>query len=134
MNIQKKAIVSNSEMIKFYKLCRDKAECYGKIFVFKNNQLDAVLFSIAEYERLSPFLEYLETLSDVDFETAISSLPHEAMGKTCGVEVKKFIKLVLPVEQRKCNYNVSTYEKEHAVYATKNSIVRRSKFRAGTKS
>jgi len=136
MNIQKKAIVSNSEMIKFYKLCRDKAECYGKIFVFKNNQLDAVLFSIAEYERLSPFLEYLETLSDVDFETAISSLPHEAMGKTCGVEVKKFIKLVLPVpvEQRKCNYNVSKCEKEHAVYGTKNPIVRRSKFRTGTKS
>jgi len=98
MNVPTKAIVSNSDMIKFYKPCRDKAECYGKIFVFKNNQPDAVLFSISEYERLSPFFEYLETLSDVDFEIVMSSLPHAAMKKTCGVEVEKSVKLVLPAE------------------------------------
>jgi len=81
MNVPTKAIVSNSDMIKFYKLCRDKAECFGKIFVFKNNQPDAVLFSIAEYERLSPFFE-----------------PPAAMKKTCGVEAKNSVQVVLPVE------------------------------------
>lgn len=35
MNISTKAIVSNSEMIKNYKGCRDKAEIFGKIFVLK---------------------------------------------------------------------------------------------------
>lgn len=98
MNVPTKAIVSNSDMIKFYKLCRDKAECFGKIFVFKNNQPDAVLFSIAEYERLSPFFEYLEALSDVEFEVVISSLPPAAMKKTCGVEAKNSVQVVLPVE------------------------------------
>jgi len=98
MNVPTKAIVSNSDMIKFYKLCREKAECYGKIFIFKNNQPDAVLFSIAEYERLSPFFEYLAALSDIDVEVLISSLPNEAMKKTCGVEAEKSVKVILPVE------------------------------------
>lgn len=98
MNIPTEAIVSNSDMIKFYKLCRDKSESYGKIFVFKNNQPDAVLFSIAEYERLSPFFEYLETISEDDFGLVISSLPQEAIKKTYDVEIKKSVKLVLPRE------------------------------------
>ena len=68
MYISTKAIVSNSEMIKNYKDCRDKAEGLGKIFILKNNQPDAVLLSISEYERLSTFLEYLETLDHKDIE------------------------------------------------------------------
>ena len=61
MKILTTAIVSNSEMIKSYKACREKAQSFGKIFVLKNNQPDAVLFSITEYERLSVFIEYLES-------------------------------------------------------------------------
>ena len=53
MIISTKTIVSNSEMIKNYKSCREKSEVYGKIFILKNNQPDAVLMSINEYERLS---------------------------------------------------------------------------------
>ena len=60
MNLSTEAIVSNSDMIKNYKTCREAAQRMGKIFVLKNNQLDAVLFSIAEYERLSEMIEYLE--------------------------------------------------------------------------
>ena len=44
MNISTKAIVSNSEMIKNYKSCREKAEIFGKIFVLKNNQPDEYCF------------------------------------------------------------------------------------------
>lgn len=77
MNISAKAIVSNSDMIKNYKGCREKAECFGKIFILKNNQPDAVLFSIAEYERLSAFIEYMESLEDQDMEKVIESLPKE---------------------------------------------------------
>ena len=77
MNISTKAIVSNSEMIKNYKGCRDKAEIFGKIFVLKNNQPDAVLFSIKEYERLSVFIEYLESLDETDISKFIASLPKE---------------------------------------------------------
>ncbi|HZK39831.1 MAG TPA: hypothetical protein VFD23_06750, partial [Clostridia bacterium] len=54
-------IVSNSDMIKTYKACRDKAENKGKIFILKNNQPDAVLFSITEYEKIAAFVEYLES-------------------------------------------------------------------------
>jgi PHD/YefM family antitoxin component YafN of YafNO toxin-antitoxin module len=74
MNISTKAIVSNSEMIKNYKACREKAGGLGKIFVLKNNQPDAVLFSITEYERLSAFIEYLESVEEKDIAKIIESL------------------------------------------------------------
>lgn len=79
MNISAKAIVSNSDMIKNYKGCREKAESFGKIFVLKNNQPDAVLFSITEYERLSGFIEYMKSLEDQDMEKVIESLPKEGI-------------------------------------------------------
>ena len=53
-------------MIKNYKACREKAESFGKIFVLKNNQPDAALFSITEYERLSVLIEYQESLEEKD--------------------------------------------------------------------
>lgn len=81
MNISTKAIVSNSEMIKNYKACREKAEDLGKIFVLKNNQPDAVLFSIKEYERISALIEYLQTLEEKDIENVIESLP-KVVGKS----------------------------------------------------
>ena len=52
MNILNTSIVSNTEMIKNYKDCRKKAEELNKIFILKNNQPDAVLFSINKYEKL----------------------------------------------------------------------------------
>jgi len=75
MKILTKAIVSNSDMIKNYKACREKAENFGKIFILKNNQPDGVLFSISEYERLSAFIEYTESLEDKDIEKFVESLP-----------------------------------------------------------
>ena len=75
MIILKQAIVSNSDMIKNYKDCREKAEGFGKIFIIKNNQPDAVLFSINEYERLSEFIKYIESLDEEDIATFIESLP-----------------------------------------------------------
>lgn len=77
MNISTKAIVSNSEMIKNYKACREKAESFGKIFILKNNQPDAVLFSIAEYERLAVFIEYFESLEEKDVAEVTASLPKQ---------------------------------------------------------
>ena len=75
MNISTSSIVSNSEMIKNYKTCREKAAAIGKVFVLKNNQPDAVLFSIAEYQRLSEIIEYLESLDDRDITKVLDSLP-----------------------------------------------------------
>lgn len=69
------AIVSNSDMIKNYKSCREKAEQSGKIFVLKNNQPDAVLFSVTEYERLSAIIEYMECLEEKDIKEYFNSLP-----------------------------------------------------------
>ncbi len=77
MNISTKMIVSNSEMIKNFKSCRDKADALGKIFILKNNQPDSVLFSIKEYERVSAFLEYLERLDDEELQKFAKSLPVE---------------------------------------------------------
>lgn len=86
MNISTKAIVSNSEMIKNYKSCREKAENFGKIFVLKNNQPDAVLFSIDEYERLSIFIEYLESLEGIDITKFTDSLPKEGNRKIYSID------------------------------------------------
>ncbi len=74
MNISTDAIVSNSEIIKNYKSCREKADNFGKIFVFKNNQLDAVLFSIAEYERVSVIIEYINGFEEKDIEKFMERL------------------------------------------------------------
>ncbi|MCM1567699.1 MAG: hypothetical protein FNP40_02720 [Dehalobacter sp. 4CP] len=81
MNIPAKAIVSNSEMIKNYKSCREKAENLGKVFVLKNNQPDAVLFSITEYQRLSILIEYMESLEEKDISKVIDFLPKEGVRK-----------------------------------------------------
>ena len=81
MNISTKAIVSNSEMIKNYKACREKAESLGKIFVLKNNQPDAVLIPISEYERLSVFIEYLEGLEEKDIKKFTEALSNEKKGE-----------------------------------------------------
>ncbi len=75
MKISTKAIVSNSEMIKNYKACRERAEDLGKIFILKNNQPDAVLFSMTEYERLSVVIEYIESLDEKAVEKFMRSLP-----------------------------------------------------------
>lgn len=77
MIVSTTAIVSNSDMIKNYKSCREKAEQFGKIFVLKNNQPDAVLFSVTEYERLSAVIEYLESLEENDITEFIKSLPKQ---------------------------------------------------------
>lgn len=74
MKILKEGIVSNSDMIKNYKTCRERAESTSRLFIFKNNQLDAVLFSLSEFEKLTPILEYFESLSDSDKMTALSLL------------------------------------------------------------
>lgn len=74
MKILKEGIVSNSDMIKNYKSCRDRAESTGRLFIFKNNQLDAVLFSLSEFEKLTPILEYFESLSQDDKVTALALL------------------------------------------------------------
>ena len=75
MKISTKAIVSNSDMIKSYKSCREKAETFGKIFVLKNNQPDAVLISATEYEKLSELIEYIESLDESERTAFIETLP-----------------------------------------------------------
>lgn len=75
MKISTHAIVSNSDMIKSYKACREKAESFGKIFILKNNQPDAVLISAAEYEKSSAIIEYIGTLDDEERAAFIEQLP-----------------------------------------------------------
>ena len=81
MNITTKSIASNSDMIKNYKSCRMKAGSYGKIMILKNNQPDAVLFSIAEYERLSELIECVEDLDEQELSTATDLLSAEMSKK-----------------------------------------------------
>jgi PHD/YefM family antitoxin component YafN of YafNO toxin-antitoxin module len=89
MNVLTTAIVSNSDMIKNYKACREKAEKLGKIFILKNNQPDAVLFSVTEYERLSVFIEYLESLEEKDIAEFLESLPREGKRKRYSLDQLK---------------------------------------------
>lgn len=75
MVISTKTIVSNSDMIKNYKACRDKAGDFGKLFILKNNQPDAVLLPIDEYERFSEIIEYFESLDEESAKKFVESLP-----------------------------------------------------------
>ena len=86
MIISTKQIVSNSDMIKNYKNCRLMAEQFGKIFILKNNQPDAVLFSIAEYERLSVFIEYMESLDEKDIAKVVEAMPVEGKRKMYSID------------------------------------------------
>ena len=81
MNITTRSIVSNSDMIKNYKSCRMMADSFGKIIILKNNQPDAVLFSIAAYERLSVLIECVEDLDEQGLRTAMSLLSEEMSKK-----------------------------------------------------
>ncbi len=81
MIFSSKTIVSNSDMIKNYKACREKAGKYGKLFILKNNQPDAVLFSIDEYERLSEIIEYYETLDEEEALKFMESIPKNGVQK-----------------------------------------------------
>lgn len=94
MKISTRAIVSNSEMIKNYKACRERAEDLGKIFILKNNQPDAVLFSMTEYERLSAVIEYLESFDEKAVDKFIESLPVDGDMKIYSIgELRNDIKL-----------------------------------------
>ena len=73
-------------MIKNYKACRLKAESFGKIFILKNNQPDAVLFSIIEYERLSEIIEHIESLDEITLVKVFGSLPKEGSRKCYTIE------------------------------------------------
>lgn len=86
MNISTESIVSNSDIIKNYKSCREKAESLGKIIILRNNQPDAVLFSISEYERLSVFIEHLEGLEGQDVKKVAESLTKEGSLKRYSVD------------------------------------------------
>ena len=77
-------------MIKNYKACREKSESFGKIFVLKNNQPDAVLFSIAEYERISDLIEYLESLDEEDITRFTDSLPKQGNRKAYSLDNLKY--------------------------------------------
>jgi PHD/YefM family antitoxin component YafN of YafNO toxin-antitoxin module len=77
MKILTKAIVSNSQMMKNYKSCRDLAGKERKVFIFKNNIPDAVLMSITEYERLSGLIEYSEYLEEQDIAKILQIVPLE---------------------------------------------------------
>lgn len=81
MKLTTRAIVSNSDMIKNYKACREKAEDLGTIFILKNNQPDAVLFSITEYERLSELIEYMDSIEEEDIKKVLECLPKAGIRK-----------------------------------------------------
>ena len=77
MLIPKNAIVSNSDMTKDYKACRDKAKRLNKIFIMKNDEPDGVLLSIAEYERLSEIIESTESCEKNDSTKILKVIPKE---------------------------------------------------------
>lgn len=89
MNISTRMIVSNSDMIKNFKNCREKAESLGKVFILKNNQPDSVLFSIKEYQRVSAFMEYLEKLDDEEIKKFAKLLPEAGHRKYYSIDQLK---------------------------------------------
>lgn len=92
MKIIKSAIVSNSDVIKNYKTQRDKAQILGKLFIFKNNQPDAVLYSISEYEKFSELLENVETMNVKELSDIVDFINIER----ARIGTHKFFKLNSP--------------------------------------
>jgi len=116
MNISTKDIVSNSDMIKNYKTCRDKAEDCGKVFILKNNQPDAVLFSIGEYEKLSVFIEYMESIGEKDFDNAMKSLPDKGKKRTYTIDYfKNEAQLIISVDEVTPSHSESEVKKHEKV-------------------
>ena len=74
MKIPKDAIVSNSDIIKNYKTQRDRVEITCKLFIFKNNQPDAFLFSIDAYDKVADYLELLETMDEAESEKLLQMI------------------------------------------------------------
>jgi hypothetical protein len=72
MKIPKQAIVSNSDIIKNYKTQRERAQVIGKLFVFKNNQPDAVLFSMTEFERVAELLELIDHMGEDEISNILT--------------------------------------------------------------
>lgn len=104
LDISAKAIVSNSDMIKNYKTCREKAEEFGKLFILKNNQPDAVLFSINEYEKLSVFVEYMQSIDEQDFTKALDALTLKGVKKTYTIDYfKNKAQLIISVDEVKAD-------------------------------
>lgn len=68
-------MVSNSDMIKNYKKCREKAEGLGRVFILKFNVPDAVLFSISEFEKLEKSLKQSECKDDMGIAKINDVLP-----------------------------------------------------------
>lgn len=100
LDISAKAIVSNSDMIKNYKTCRDKAEEFGKLFILKNNQPDAVLFSIDEYEKLSVLIEYMQSIDEQDFTKALEGLPLKGIKKSYTIDYfKNKAQLIISIDE-----------------------------------
>ncbi len=83
MYIQSNTMVSTTEITINYNECKKKADAFGKVFIFKNNQPDAVLYSIKEYTKISILIEYMENLDDEEVVQFINSLPKQ--------EKKKFL-------------------------------------------
>ncbi len=81
MYIQSNTMVSTSEIIKNYNKCKKKAAALGKVFIFKNNQPDAVLYSMNEYKKYSIIIEYTENLDDEEAMQFINSLPKQGKKK-----------------------------------------------------
>lgn len=77
MKIIAGTIVTNSDITKNYKACRDQAESLGKLFIFKNNEPDAVLFSIVEYEKYSAIIEYAEYLDTNGIAKLLDAIPKD---------------------------------------------------------
>ena len=94
MNILDIAIVSNTEMIKNYKGCRNKAENLNKVFILKNNEPDAVLFSISSYKKHSAFIEYLDSLEEVNLLELQNCLPQSGNN-----EISKLKQLITELQE-----------------------------------
>ena len=72
----------------------------GKLIILKNNQPDAVLFSIDEYEKLAVFIEYMESIEEKDIAKAVGSLPADAKRKTYTVDYfKNEAQLIISIDE-----------------------------------
>jgi len=69
--------VSISNLINNYEKCRSLANHYGKVNILKNRQPDAVLLTIAEFERLSRAYKKSDHFNRTDIADLIMLLPNK---------------------------------------------------------
>jgi len=78
LSMERREIVSSSDVTKYFSKCRDLTKKNKRTFIFKNNKPDLVMLDIREYEDIQTKLNLLE---DIDISLLVKERVANDNGK-----------------------------------------------------